>query len=437
MTFYESVTSNLIKKLDQFQYPYVVLAPNLEEALRLSDMDIDVVVGELDDPETYRKVRVEKAAMVVSTRSDFVNTNVVSTVRGQTDTVPIIASARDPASIDILELAGATYVLRPDEMMGRSLARRTIGRDTMTHLIGYFDDLMIAEANVTGTPLIGTKIRESRLREETGVTIIGAWERGQFRTAEPEMLITPNTVLVLAGSKSQLERYDKRYHHYHLSTEPVIIIGGGRVGRVTGQSLENRGIDYRIIEKNPELVKDTDQYILGNAADIEVLEKAGIRNAPTVIITSHDDDTNIYLAIYCRQLRPDVQIISRATLERNVNTLHRVGADLVMSYASMSANTIFNLLDRSDILMVTEGLDVFKVKLPSSLIGITLANSGIRKKTGCNVVAIAKEESVQFEMDAHDPLPADSELILAGSLAAEKRFLEMYGAQLSSRDAKV
>ncbi len=427
MTYYGSVTSTLIKKLKQYHYSYVVLVPELQDALRLSDLDVKVVVGELDDPETYQKIRVETAAMVVTTRSDAVNTNVVSTVRGISETVPAIATARDPASIDILKLAGSTHVLRLDEMMGQSLARRTTGGDAMAHMIGRFDSLLIAEANVAGTPLIGKTVKESRLREQTGVTILGAWERGQFQTAEPKMQITPNTVLVLAGSRKELRKYDELFCIYHMIKEPVIIIGGGRVGRATVRALQKRGVEYRIIEQLPERIADDGKYILGSAADLEVLEKAGIMKSPTAIITTHDDDINIYLVIYCRRLRPDIQIISRATLERNVATLHRAGADFVMSYASMGANTIFNLLDRSDILMVAEGLDVFKVKLPTSLAGKTLADSGIRQKTGCSVVAIVGEKRMQFNLDPHLPLPEKSDIILIGSVKAENRFLELYG----------
>ena len=427
ITFYDPVASTLITKLKQYQYSYVVLIPELHEALRLSDLDIRVVFGELDDPETYRKIRVETAAMVVTTNSDVVSTNIVSTVRGITQTVPVVTTARDPASIDILKLAGSTQVLQLDEMMGKSLSHRTTGGDAMTHIIGQFDSLLIAEANVAGTPLIGKTIKESRLREETGLTVIGAWERGQFQTAVPEMLITPNTVLVLAGSQQELRIYDELFCIYHVSNEPVIIIGGGRVGRATSRELKKRGIDYCIVEQLPERIVDDGKYIQGSAADLEVLEKAGIMKAPTAIITTHDDDTNIYLVIYCRRLRPDIQIISRASLERNVTTLHRAGADFVMSYASMGANTIFNLLNRSDILMVTEGLDLFKVNVPSSLVGKTLANSNIRSKTGCNVVAVVSGNQMQFNLDPNIPLKAGTEIILIGSIEAENRFLDIYG----------
>ena len=54
----------------------------------------------------------------------------------------------------------------------------------------------------------------------------------------------------------------------------------------------------------------------------------------------------------------------------------------------MGANTIFNLLNRAEILMVTEGLDIFSQKTPKSLVGEKLKDSKIREKTGCSIVAI-------------------------------------------------
>jgi Trk K+ transport system NAD-binding subunit len=147
---------------------------------------------------------------------------------------------------------------------------------------------------------------------------------------------------------------------------------------------------------------------------------------PTVVITTHDDDINIYLTIYCRRLRSDMQIISRATLERNVATLHRAGADFVMSYASMGANTMFNLLKRGDVLMVTEGLNVFTVPLPAALAGKTMAQLAIRQVTGCNVIAINVDGRMHINPDPSTPLPAQAEMILIGTAEAEQHFLHQY-----------
>ncbi|NIN12489.1 MAG: potassium channel protein, partial [Gemmatimonadales bacterium] len=235
-----------------------------------------------------------------------------------------------------------------------------------------------------------------------------------------------DTVLVLAGTKEHLFRYDELFCIYNVSAAPVVILGGGRVGRATARGLVRRNVDYRIVELHPERIRDPKKYVLGSAADLAVLEKAGIRETSTVIITTHDDDLNVYLTIYCRQLRPDIQILSRATHERNVATLHRAGADIVLSYASMGASAVMNLLQRSKILMVAEGLDLFEVRVPTDLAGRTIAESSIRERTDCSVVAIRTERGMEVVPNPSQTLPADADIVLIGTAEAEERFLQLY-----------
>jgi Trk K+ transport system NAD-binding subunit len=433
LTNYDSVTSALIRRLEQYHYSYSLLVPEVEDALRLHDLGLNVVVGDLDDPETWTRTRVETAALVASTASDATNTNVAFTVRGLAKDLPIITSASDEASVDILKLAGSNHVLRLAEMIGQSFARRTVGGDAMAHVIGTFDELLIAEATTHRTPLVGKTLQESRLRENVGVTVAGVWDRGRFEPARPETRITDNTVLVLVGSKEHLVRYNGIFSIYNVSDAPVVILGGGRVGRATAGGLGKRKVDYRIVELLPERIRDKKKYVLGNAADLAVLEKAGIRETSTAIITTHDDDVNVYLTIYCRQLRPDVQILSRATHERNVGTLHRAGADMVLSYASMGASSIINLLQRSKILMIAEGLDLFKVPVPADLAGKTIAESTIREKTGCSVVAVRTERGMEIAPNPSQILPADADIVIIGTAEAEERFLELHETGLVER----
>lgn len=205
-----------------------------------------------------------------------------------------------------------------------------------------------------------------------------------------------------------------------------------RRARGAGRGLIARGIDYRIVELLPERVRDPERYIVGDAAELRVLEQAGIRETSTALITTHDDDTNIYLTIYCRKLRPDMQIISRAKLERNVTTLHRAGADIVMSYASMGANAIINVLNRSNILMVAEGLDIFEVKTPRSLVGRNLIEANIRHTSGCTVVALNRNGDMLVNPDPKMALQPEDELILIGTVDAENRFLERYAREIEA-----
>ena len=427
ITKHDPVTVALIAKLEQYNYPYALVVPDPEQALHFHDMDISVVVGEPDRAETYHKLRIEHAAMVVATGTDVVNTHIAFTVRETSKEVPIVATSNTESSLDVLQLAGCSKVVQFGEMMGQALARRTMGGDAVAHVIGQFDQLFIAEATANGTPLVGKTIAEAKLREMAGISVIGVWERGEFETAYPETEISANTVLVLAGSEQQLANYDELFCIYHRTEAPVVIVGGGRVGRATGAALEERDIDYRIVESRPERIRNKDKYVLGNAADFEILQAAGMRDAHTVIITSLDDDTNIYLTIYCRRLRPDIQIISRATLERNVQSLHRAGADFVLSYAGMGANVIFNLLQRSDILMLAEGLSVFRIQLPESLEGKTLVETNLRAETGCSVIAMGRDKEMQINPEPTAVMEPGSDIILIGSMEAEGKFLQRYG----------
>ncbi len=253
---------------------------------------------------------------------------------------------------------------------------------------------------------------------------MGMWERGSFEIPRADTVIDQHTVLVLAGSSEQLHRFDERVYNGQVAHAPVIILGGGRVGRAAAAALEERGVDYRIVEKDPTRVHDPARYVVGSAAELKVLEQAGIRESPSVIITTNDDATNVYLTIYCRRLRPDIHIVSRSTMERNVSTLHRAGADFVMSYAGMGANAIFNILERDDVVMLAEGLDVFRFPAPPALVGRPLKESRIRETTECIVVAFELDGKTVINPHADEPIPAGSELIFTCTTPGERRFIE-------------
>jgi Trk K+ transport system NAD-binding subunit len=258
------------------------------------------------------------------------------------------------------------------------------------------------------------------------VNIVGIWEQGKFENAQAQTVVTSKMVLVMSGTKSQIDNFEQLCHIHEFPDAPVVIIGAGRVGRAVANTLHERGIDYRIIDKDPERMPNSNKLVIGNAANPETLKKAGIEKSPAVIITTQDDDTNIYLTIYCRKRYPDIQIISRTSLKRNISTLRRAGVDFVISYASMGAEKIFNSLKRSDILMVAEGLDVFRIKTPPPLVGKLIRDTSIRRDTGCNIIAVHSDGQSHINPESHVVLKPNSELVLIGTDEAENCFLKLY-----------
>ena len=84
------------------------------------------------------------------------------------------------------------------------------------------------------------------------------------------------------------------------------------------------------------------------------------------------------------------------------------------------------LLRRSNILLLAEGLGVLKVDTPPSLAGRTLAESDIRRSTGCSLIAVEDAEGMRVNPEPTTVLPAGARLILIGSAESEERFLNRY-----------
>ena len=421
LTGYDPVSAALVKRLEAAERPYAVVVPDLKEAQNLSDQGVKVVVGQWDDPATYEAVGARRAAMLFTTQPDAVNTNITFTARSVAPELLIAATASNEQAEEILARAGADQVIRLSELMAQALARCTTGGDAMSHVVAEVDDVLIAEAGAARTPLVGKTLRENRIRE-LGVSVIGVWERGTFALAAPDTPIGEATILVLAGSREQLDAYDEHFAIYNVSNAPALILGGGRVGTATALALRQRGMDARIVEKDPEHVRDPERTVLGDAARLEVLEAAGIRTTPAVLITTHDDNLNTYLTIYCRSLRPEAQIITRSTHERNVATLHRAGADHVMSYAGMGSWTVMSILNRTRMLAMAEGLDVVRAEVPPSLDGKTIIDSGVRERTGCTIVAVRAPGRSTINPPPTTVLAKGEELVLVGGMDAEARF---------------
>ena len=270
------------------------------------------------------------------------------------------------------------------------------------------------------------RIGESGLRNQTGVGVIGVWDHGRLSVADRDTMIGSETVFILAGTREQIQAYNDAFSNPESPPPRVLIIGGGRVGRSVSDVLEIKGIKATIVEKLPERVEGYSNAVVGDATRMDVLKKAGVRDATTVIITTHDDDTNVALTIFFRKLRENWQILARSNFDRNVKTLSRAGADLVLSYASMGANAVFNLMRGGQTMLLAEGLRVFEAAIPPSVAGKKLGQSKIRTRTGSTVISVESEGQRELNPGLDFVLPEQGKMFLVGTLEAEDRFLEIF-----------
>ena len=369
--------------------------------------------------------------MVVANREDTVNTNLILTVREVEPDVPIVAIAHHDESVDVLELSGATHVLPLKRWLGEQLANRVTAQRARSQAIGRYEDLLIAELPLHHTPLAGKTVRETRLRQISGLSIVGVWERGRLLPARPDLPLGSSSVLVVVGTEAQLETIDDLFMIYNMNPNPVVVVGGGRVGSATARALVEREIPVHLVEREPHLCERLeavcDGVFAGNAADYTLLEAAGILKAPSVVLTTNDDAMNVYLASYCRKLNPHLRIVSRITHERNLEAIHRAGADFVLSYASLGAQAVFSHLDDRGLVVLGEDVELFAVPVPRSLVGTALAQTEIGARTGLSVVALTEDHHVTTDITGQTVLAEGAEIVMIGGAEQRDEFADAFG----------
>jgi Trk K+ transport system NAD-binding subunit len=429
---WDPVARGLARKLAPLDVPYFVLEPDSHRAAELHSDGISVIAGEVDSVSTYEAVRAESALGVLANLSDADNTSVTLTLREHAPETPLIAVAEDDDSIDILELAGASYVLPLKRRLGEHLAVRVNAGHAQAHRVGRYHDLEIAEFPVHNTPLAGRAIRDTKLRQALGVNIVGVWERGRLLPANPDHVLTNASVPVVIGTPEQIQELDALLVIYDVNFNPVLVIGGGKVGTAAARALRERDVAVHLVERN-EIVCErlegvANRLFVGDAADRKVLMAAGLAEAPSVLLTTNDDATNIYLAVYCRRLNPELRIVSRITHERNVEAIHRAGADFVLSYAFLGVESVFSTLRGRDVILLGEGLEFFALEVPRALAGKSLIEAAVRARTGLNVVALQTESGTQPGPPPDQPLPADGRLLAVGTGEQRERFAAAFEA---------
>jgi voltage-gated potassium channel len=429
---YDAIAAGLIERFISEEIPYIVLEPDPNRAGQLFSDRIAVLAGENDNRITYERAAAPVARMALANCEDTTNTNITLTVREIAPDLPIATIVEEQDSVEILELSGATFVLPLKHQLGDYLANRVdVGRPE-AHVVGEFRGLQIAEMPAHDTPFVGKKVRDTKLRQQTGLSVVGFWERGKLRPAYPQTEIQSDSVLVVAGTGSQVTALNALLPGGEVSSPPVLVIGAGKVGRAVARALKRRGLFVHAIDRSEAalapLAPEVDAIFTGDAADRRLLERAGILAARSVVLTTNEDAMNVYLSVYCRRLNPELRIVSRITHERNVEAIHRAGADFVLSYTTLGIEAVMSILRGYPPVLLGEGVELFSVPVPATLAGRPLRDSGIGSKTGLSVVALQQGDHLTAPLTSEMELPTGAELVMLGSHEQRAAFNDAFGS---------
>ena len=426
---YDEVARGLIDTLTPRHVPYLLLEPDAAQAALLHRSGVRVVCGPIDSRTTLEAAGFTRARLLLANADDAMNANITLTARELSPSVEIVATVLDADAVDVLELAGANHALPLRRQLGEHLASRvSVGKNRL-HVVGRYRDVVIAEFPIRNTRVSGMTLAEAQIRSSTGVTVPALAKRGALVPGLPNTVLQDDCIGIAVGQQAQIEALDALLGADEEGA--VLVIGGGKVGRNAARTLKRRGLRVTMLEKQaalrPALESIADSVIIGDAADLDVMRAAGIEEVPSVILTTNDDTINIFIAIYCRKLNPETIIVSRVRHRRNIEAIHRAGADFVLSDPALGVQSVLRRLEGRDLVLVGEGLDLFNWPVPRSLHGKSLREAGIRGRTGLSIIAIDYGERVDGAPSPDEPLSANARLLFMGTAEQAAAFEHHFG----------
>ena len=222
----------------------------------------------------------------------------------------------------------------------------------------------------------------------------------------------------------------------------TIVCGYGRNGRQAVTRLKRHQQANVVIEQNEQLITDNEKEILflnGDALKDDILLAAGIKRAKNLISALPDDADNLFVVLSARQLKPEIDIVSRVSEENNQSKLALAGANHVIMPDKIGGDYMAALLTVPDLIHFLGNLDWWKdeispnveevdlSKVPETYHNKTLAEMDLRKRTGCNVIGYRDENGKQFiNPDASLSLSTQGKLIVLGSGESIKKLNQMF-----------
>ncbi|OYR46433.1 TrkA family potassium uptake protein [Halorubrum sp. Hd13] len=407
----------LIEEFDSRDIPYAIVEPDNDRAVRLHEAGQTAIRADPESTDGLAAANLPDARALITDVSDKVDASIVLAAKELSPEVRVISIVEDPERERYHRLAGADEVLSPRSLLGESLAAKvtTALQTDLGEAVAIGDSLQLAEVSVPhGSPLAGSALGDSGIRERAGVNVIGVWFNGEFDAAPPpDATLSAGTVLLVSGRPDQLERLVELTNSAtrRFGAGETVVIGYGQVGRTVAETLEDADLPVTVVDRADAEGVD----VVGDATEPETLRAAGVESARTVVLALPEDTTTEFTTLVIRDLAPNTQILARVEEAASVRKMHRAGADYVLSLATvtgrMSASTV---IEGRDVLSLDQQVEVVKSRVPR-LVGRTVGRANVREATGCTVIAVERDGETLTEIGPDTRIGDGDELVVVGT----------------------
>ncbi len=419
---YGPEVDSLMRDLEGREITTVVIEEDESVAHRLFTRGQTVVQAAVME-ERLDLAPLSKARALVLNGADDADAMLALSAREQGFTGPIVAMNDQPNRRNAMLLAGATAAFTPSHILAAMLAARASARiNPRVAGLQPLDRLLeVAELRVhDGSPLAGSSLARSRIRTETGASIVGRWSDDELHsppTAEEELV--PGMILIAAGTPDSIRQLNQMTRPI-TADGPLVVLGFGDVGQKLAELLRDAGEEVCVVDSDRRPGVD----VAGDLLDEGVLEHAPVATARAVLLALESDNATRLAAKVVRGYAPEVPILAAVSLVENVAPVQLAGADFALSVAQVAGQMLSHHV-LGETVSIQPRIKLAKIP-PGPLTGRHPLRAGIRERTGCSVVAVERQGEIVIDGPPDFKLAPDDALYLCGTANAFNRYYEAF-----------
>lgn len=218
-----------------------------------------------------------------------------------------------------------------------------------------------------------------------------------------------------------------------------LVCGAGRIGGYVLDELDAVGLRHVVVEFDHASVErrlEQDPRLLileGDAADDDVLKRAGIERCLGEFAVTGDDSKNLVVSLSAKQLNPRVRVVARVHDPRNVAKTLRAGADEIVSPDFTGGHRIASLMIRPQMVSLVDELlraggplSVEEVLVPARAMPLTVGQLG--RSPEWLLVAVRNGTKWRFNPLEDEAIAAGDVLIVIGSQEGRRRLEQRVAA---------
>ncbi|CAD7781026.1 Trk system potassium uptake protein TrkA [Candidatus Methanoperedenaceae archaeon GB37] len=397
-------------------------------------LDVGAVLGSGSNPAVLEEAGIKSADMLIAV-TDSDETNILACLVANFIS-PHISKAsriRNPEFIRYENLLGRSFlnidlIINPELEAVKSILK-LLEVPGASDVVDFAGELVrIIGIKVDWEQLVGIKLKDLEKKVSHKLLIVAIVRNGQLiiPTGEDKILLNDLIYVISKGEKTChiLEAFGKE-------TKPitkVLIVGGGIVGVTLAFELEKRGIQTKIIEKNPEhcayLVEKLEKTTVleGNGTDLTILREENIQELDYVITVTGEEEQNVMISLLAKALGAK-RTLTRINKTSYLPIISAIGLDNIVSPALSAVSALLKHMFQKKVLSVMPlGEDLQAIEVMTTTVSNIIEKplKKLKFPKGTIVGAIVRNKNVIIPSGETVILPEDRVVIFSTTEAIPK-----------------